>query len=158
MRNIQFDIARFLCVIWIVGFWHLVEYMNSDITTCCINSVTRNITNGVLGTFMFISGFFLSKYSFRNKTDVLNFFKKRLNRFYLLFFISAVLMYTFGLIPSVGLLFTTIFGLSPFILPQPPTLWFFCMLIGFYAITPLICKCLFFLNGMKYNLLISWGG
>lgn len=90
MRNLQIDIVRVLSVLYIVGFWHLIGYMNPEICRILTNTYTSNIVNSVLGTFMFVSGFCLAKYRFTTWHDAWSFYKKRLSRFYILFFISIV--------------------------------------------------------------------
>lgn len=46
------DNVRALCMIWIVGVWHMSDYCGVTISNVC----TQNITYGVLGAFTFLSG------------------------------------------------------------------------------------------------------
>ncbi len=92
------------------------------------------ITRGVLSCFTFLSGFFLGK----KQISVESFYKSRLLRFWPLLFLSATSMYIMGLIDNTYAYLGTITGLSCFVMPWAFTLWYFSMLIFFYAITPLL--------------------
>lgn len=52
MRIKYLDNIRALCMIWIVGIWHMSDYCGKSID----NVYTQNITYGVLGAFTFLSG------------------------------------------------------------------------------------------------------
>lgn len=143
-RSYSLDVVRVLCTFWIVCVWHLSNYAESwDISD---NAVCQHITRGVLFCFMFLSGLLLKKYEFTTKTSVLEFFKKRLIRFYPLFFLSALSLYLGGLLlgypwfKDIHHFILCILGLSSFSMPQPSTLWFMSMLMFFYIITPLVKK------------------
>ena len=89
-RLIEFDFCRSICVLWIVGFWHLQYYLAPEFQLEGNTwEICRVLTNGVLATFTFLSGFFLKKYTFSNINDVYDFYKKRLVRFYPLYAIST---------------------------------------------------------------------
>ncbi len=138
------DIARAIAVLWIVGYWHLRVYCGKDFTHPVLSFPgDAYITNVVLGLFMFISGFFISKYTFLNyKQDTIAFYKKRLKRFYILYAISAILLFLLNYNSIFGrrCLITTLTATSTYILPQPRTLWFFSMLASFYFITPYLMR------------------
>lgn len=137
-RIVYIDVARALAMFYIIGFWHLKDYLSPDIKEALTFKGSNDITNIMLGAFMFISGILLSKYKFEKIKDIVSFLFKRIKRFYILFFITALLFYTSGLIPNVKILMTTILGVSTYILPQPYTLWFISMLFSFYLITPFV--------------------
>ena len=126
-RIISLDIVRCLCVLYIVSFWHMGDYIKSYYP-----AIFSDVTTGVLATFTFISGLFLGK----KRMPVLTFYKKRLSRFFFLFLISCLSFYAFGSIKTFTQLCFTLTGLSCFIPPQPMTLWYFSMIIIFYMITP----------------------
>ena len=140
-RNVPMDISRAVCMLWIVGIWHLQEYMviknswNNPYTTC--------VTVSVLSMFTFLSGYFLSG-KIKNVKECLCFYKKRLLRFYPLFFVASISLFLFskffgaGFIQTFQQLIFTLTGLSCFIKPYPATVWYLAMLISFYAITPFI--------------------
>ena len=134
------DYVRALCMIWIVGVWHLQQYANYDI----VNHITEDITSGVLGAFIFISGYFLGKKSINSLSELGDFYKRRFLRIYPMFFLSCISLYLLYVlfntdsITSVKELILTLTGLACIIPPIPSTIWFVCMILLFYAITPLI--------------------
>lgn len=83
-RLVQLDLAKVIAFIWIVFFWHLVNYLPYDYTFKLIvyNDYSHCITRTMLSLFVFLSGLFLSKYTFSGKADVYGFYKKRLIRFF----------------------------------------------------------------------------
>lgn len=130
-RIYSLDIARSFCVLWIIGVWHMMDYVGHD---PAIDIGGAIITRGVLSCFTFLSGFFLGK----KQICVESFYKSRLLRFWPLLFLSATSMYIMGLIDNTYAYIGTITGLSCFVMPWAFTLWYFSMLIFFYAITPLL--------------------
>lgn len=130
-RDIMLDIARSFCVLWIIGVWHMMDYVGHN---PAIDMGGAIITRGVLSCFTFLSGFFLGK----KQISVESFYKSRLLRFWPLLFLSATSMYIMGLIDNTYAYLGTITGLSCFVMPWAFTLWYFSMLIFFYAITPLL--------------------
>lgn len=144
-RDCAFDIVRALCAIEIVAFWHLGNYLPVDYQySPNVLHWGELITWGSLATFTFMSGFFLSKYSFTNRKSIWTFYKKRIIRFYF-FYVAAVLtLWVGGLIVGESFfydsrqLLLTLLGMGEFLYPYPPTVWYFCMLVFFYLLTPLI--------------------
>lgn len=144
-RDKIFDIVRALCALEIVAFWHLSNYLpeaySYSETTLHIGEI---ITWGCLSCFTFMSGFFLSKYKITSYSDVILFYKKRLTRFYVIYLISACSLYIGGLLFNQPFFINTkqfiltLLGLGCFYDPYPPTLWYFCMIMFFYLITPLL--------------------
>lgn len=135
------DIARALCMIYIIGFWHLSGYIESyDLT----GMFTSGLTKGALATFAFISAYFLGKKNVTTFKDVLDFWSKRLLRVYPLFFISCtsllLVYYVLGnkYITGFGNYVFTLTGIAVFIGQAPSTVWFISMLLVFYFITPLL--------------------
>ena len=136
-----FDTARALCMLWIVGFWHLSGIVENFPK---IRSPYHNcLIVPVLSTFTFISGFFLSR-PITNKVDLCLFYKKRFFRFFPLYFLSCLSMYFACIISGNNVIMTgrqfllSLVGVSCFWGPPPITLWYFSMLIFLYWITPLI--------------------
>ena len=131
-RLLSVDIARFLCMIWIVAFWHLGPRLGLAIqeSICC-----ETITYIALAAFTFYSGLFLGK----KNVSAVDFYKKRLIRFYPMFVVVCILMFVgHGGIKSFAHLMYALTGLSVFVPPHTPILWYMDMLIVFYAITPII--------------------
>ncbi len=142
-KRIQYlDNCRAVCMLWIVGIWHLLEYC--DITTVANSSAGIHITHAVLASFTFISGLFLGKSKVIMKSDLICFYKKRLLRFYPLFFLSSTslfliyIMFGYEYIGSFRQLLFTITGLAVFVGDSPKTVWYISMLIVFYFMTPII--------------------
>lgn len=134
------DYIRALCMVWIVGFWHIGDYSAMSIST----NVTSLVTLGVLGAFTYISGYFLGKKRISTISDVWTFYKKRFLRIYPMFFVSCISLYAIRLIAGVGTivslkqLLLTLTGLSCIITPAPSTIWYVSMLVLFYLLTPVI--------------------
>ena len=140
-RIYSLDCTRAICMLWIVALWHMESYL--DITIKCY--ITDDICSGVLAAFTFISGYFLGKKTVGNVKELLTFYKKRILRFYPLFFVSCMIYYLFlklykaAFITGKSQLILTLTGLSCIFTPEPKTIWYISMLILFYAVTPLIC-------------------
>ena len=143
-RDVTFDIARSLCALWIVGVWHLQDYIFLGNVSDENTQLGSYITTSVLGAFTFMSGFFLKKYEIRTISDVKHFYKKRLLRLGIPYFIAAASIYIASIVggdpwfdsPLNFLL--SLIGLSVFFPPLPPTFWYVTMLILFYILTPLM--------------------
>lgn len=143
-RNIELDMARALCALYIVCFLHLQGYSPLHRWFSLeVMSYIEQITSIALGCFTFISGLFLGKKGISSKADILYFYKRRLSRFYLMFFVAITSIYIlskfggFFWFPSFKYYIVSLFGLSCFTF-NPPTFWFIEMLIMFYLATPII--------------------
>ena len=136
-RYFPFDLARSICVVWIVGFWHMRQYLPLELRPSdMVLPVYKSVTMGVLACFTFLSGYFLKKYEFNNIKDVWVFYRKRLIRFYPLFVIAVIGLVVLGSTIRQGLL--AIMGLSLFFSHPIHTLWYFSMLFLFYLMTPIL--------------------
>ncbi|MCB2188394.1 MAG: acyltransferase [Deltaproteobacteria bacterium] len=133
-RNVGLDFLRGLCMLYIVGFWHMFNY--TEAFREYNNVFTHEFTAVVLGTFVFLSGYFIgAKEVALTKASILKFYKDRLLRIYPLYLIAVVLFAIFHLAnPSMSLRAGLL--VSMLIKPAPHTLWFITMLILFYAISP----------------------
>lgn len=139
-RIVSMDIARGLCVVWIVGIWHMNQYLVPE--TKLFSDTNRlpflMITNGVLALFTFLSGFFISQKKIESIADAWDFYRKRVIRFGIPLLVSCVLLMGGGFSPLH--IITTCLGISQFLPPPyPKTLWYFSMIIAFYYVTPLLC-------------------
>ena len=143
-RDLTFDVARALCILEIVCIAHLMDYIDRTIMPERFFSILGYVTATVLGTFSFISGYFLKKYKIENASDVGKFFLVRFKRFWILYFIASLLLYVASSCVgqpwylSITNFILSLIGLSVFFRPLPSTLWFMVMLMFFYLITPLI--------------------
>ena len=153
-RIYSLDCSRALCMLWIVGFWHLKEYCSQINVN---NFIIGNVKFGVLATFTFISGYFLGKKDFKNAEQVIDFYKKRVIRILPLLLLSCLcfliinVSYGSSLLSQVKSCILTVLGLSCIFTPAPQTIWYISMLILFYIITPIICKS----KSIPYRLIIS---
>lgn len=96
MRDYRFDVARVLCMTYIVCYVHLYGYIYN--TSPYFMPVCAVLTDACLGLFTFTSGYLIGrKYTF-NKTlkGVCMFYKKRLLRIIPLFLLSAIILYYIG--------------------------------------------------------------
>lgn len=130
-RIILFDIMKALCVIEIVAFWHMFDYTSIDADDVMFGG---SLTSTVLAVFTFASGFFLGK----KKVSIGKFYSARIQRFMLPLLVSLLIMYAFGVIDSFRTVVFSAIGISCFIPPMAPTLWYFSMIILCYLFTPLI--------------------
>ncbi len=137
----ELDIIRSLCVLYIVGVWHLNSYLAPLYAFSGYSlAVLHNLTVAVLGTFTLLSGLLLEKYRFQGWRDVFTFYKKRLGRFFILLLLSAVTYWLAGWISPRQLL-QIMTGTNLILGPSVPTLWFFSMIVLFYMLTPILKIC-----------------
>lgn len=136
------DSIRALCVIWIIAFWHLDDYINLDFNT----PLGDFLTIGCLASFTFISGYCLGGKKIENKEDWLVFFKRRFIRLYPLYVIACVLIYIMHLSLNINYIKSTeqfvrsLLGMSCIVPPAPSTIWFVNCILVYYAVTPfLLC-------------------
>lgn len=158
-RDVILDITRSLSILWIVGYWHLSNYVWDAFYQEYIwdSAHGKYITICVLSSFTFLSGYFLKKYDIKTKSDTINFYKKRMRRFWIPFFISTFTLHIASILVHhpwfTGHLqfVATILGLSIFTPPSPGTVWYISMLMTFYMITPLIL----YIKDLKMKILVS---
>lgn len=137
-RNGVFDVARALCVLYIVAFWHLLNYFPTIKLNGISLQVCSSITIVVLGTFTFMSGFFLKKYAIETLDDVKLFYWKRFKRFYIPYLVCLTVLFLGGWFESGKQFVLSLIGLSTYIGSSPNTVWYFSMLMSFYALTPIL--------------------
>lgn len=136
-RNKVFDVVRALCMIYIVCFWHLHNYLHITLYDIVLKYCSA-CTIIVLGTFTFMSGYFLKKYQIESWIDVKIFIIKRLKRFYVPYMLCLIILWLGNWFVDERQFIFSMIGLSTYIHPLPKTIWYFSMLMSFYAITPLI--------------------
>ena len=91
-RDLRYDIARDISILWIVLVFHLSAYLGAGYNLNN-NFSCNNITWASLGCFSFISGLFIGKRDLVSRRDIFEFYKKILLRIYPLFLFSAVCFY-----------------------------------------------------------------
>ncbi len=137
-RDISLDLLRSLCILYIVGFWHLFNY--TDAFPQYYNIITLRVTWTVLASFTLLSGYFVGiKNENFDKKNTWKFFKKRVLRIYPLYATALLLFFLFGLADLSTVMKASI-AVSMFSKPAPPTLWYITMLLVFYTISPILLK------------------
>lgn len=145
-RIFTFNILRVILVVWIAFYWHLANYILPDFVPS--QQFAARLTNGVLATFMFLSGLFTSSGKFMNWSMAKLFFVNRFKRFYVLYVLAAISLffvhYPFvdGFFPhGIKQLLMSLLGFATLLNYAPSTLWFMDLLLFFIWITPLIFSC-----------------
>ena len=135
-KSLSIELLRAACVLYIVGFWHLMDYTHGFVGYN--NAVTNRVTVIVLGLFTFLSGFLLAHEPMRLRApDLKRFYVKRLLRIYPLYLLALLAFWTLG-ISDRGIALKAALGISMVYGPPPSTLWFITMILVFYVIAPLL--------------------
>ncbi|MHB8787524.1 MAG: acyltransferase family protein [Thauera sp.] len=92
---------RTLSVLYIVGFWHLLNY--TSIFPGYANPVTTRITVVVLGLFCFISGYLCCQQRKHENFSAKDFYTKKLTRIYLPYLLALCLFLAFNLSDKITL-------------------------------------------------------
>jgi peptidoglycan/LPS O-acetylase OafA/YrhL len=137
-RSHGVDFLRAACILYIVGYWHLIPYTKPQLPFA--NWLTEGLTYVALGTFVFCSGYLLGRHRTELKpADLWSFYRRRLIRIYPLYAAAVLVFLLVGLASTTqavdGLLLVSMF--NP---PALPTLWFVTMIMAFYLITPIIVR------------------
>src|SRR6266481_3367010 len=136
MRKVPIDVMRAVSMLYIVGFWHLLDY--TKVVTWHYNPVTYRLTVGALSLFVLISGFLTG----RNggglaRGEIRRFYKTRFWRIYLPFVIASGLFLAAGISDALSL-FKGVTLVAMLLAPPPFTLWFVNMIVLFYLVAPLL--------------------
>jgi len=135
-RNNAIDFLRAFCVLYIVGYWHLVPY--STAFPGYANYYTEGLKEIVLGAFALSSGFLLAQRDIGlSPREVLSFYRRRLVRIYPLYLL-AVLLFGLAGIASPAQVTEAALLISMFTPPALPTLWFITMIMFFYLAAPFL--------------------
>lgn len=135
-RNVTLDIVRAICAVWIIAIWHIGEYGFPPAQNL---SMGEDITTAVLGIFVFLSSFFLQKYSIKSIENIRGFYLKRCIRLYIPFLVVSIIMeLLFHWYESILQLMLSLIGFSFLYSPGVKTLWFVSILLFFYGLSPLI--------------------
>ena len=138
-RILWIDAIRSICVLYIIGKVHLFGYIDFTIPN---NTILCQMAYCVLSTYTFFAGYFALK-NISNKKDILLFYKKKIIRIYPLFLISSILFVICNYNEKISVLYCAL-GVGMLVKNVPLTLWYVCMLIIFWLITPIILR---FLSG-----------
>lgn len=140
-RDYRFDVARVLCMSYIVAFVHLWAYIHPEVISAnYVHPVFAILTNSSLGLFTFASGYLLGgKYSFGKggNTKVWPFYRKRVLRIIPLFLLAALALYLIGF-NSARATLNGVLCISPFVRPRPMTMWYIPVILWCYLITPFV--------------------
>ena len=136
MRKVPIDVMRAVSMLYIVGFWHLLDY--TKVVRWHYNPVTYRLTVGVLSLFVLISGFLTGrKDGGLARGEIWRFYKARFWRIYLPFVIASGLFLAAGMSDTLALV-KGVTLVAMLLAPPPFTLWFVSMIVLFYLIAPLL--------------------
>lgn len=134
-RDAAIDVLRAGCILYIVGYWHLVPYTAAF--PGYANSATECIKDIALGTFVFCSGLLLAGRRIGwSLASIKAFYLRRVLRIYPLYALALLLFGMAGLADR-DVIVNALLLSSMFQPPAPYTLWFVSMIMTFYLLTPL---------------------
>lgn len=134
-RDTAIDVLRAGCILYIVGYWHLVPY--TEAFPAYANSATECLKDIALGTFVFCSGLLLAgRRIVLDRASIAAFYLRRVVRIYPLYALALLLFAMAGLVDRDAMANALLLG-SMFNPPAPYTLWFISMIMAFYLVTPL---------------------
>lgn len=137
-RDGALDVLRAAMVVYIVGWWHLMAYVGDGVGH--VNWVTDSITNVVLGTFTFLSGYGLGKWrGGLGASDLKQFYLRRVLRIYPLYLLALLALVAVWLVDPPTAVRAALLT-SMFLPPAPMTLWFITMIMAFYVVVPLLAQ------------------
>ena len=150
-RDYRFDIARILCMAFIVAYVHCYGYIYNVISPFKNYPAAAILTDSALGLFTFVSGYLLGrKYNFSKWSEVVLFYRKRVLRIFPLFLLASLGCWLIGL-NSARATFNGIVCISPFIKPRPLTMWYIPVIVICYLFTPLINR-----GSIKRKVIVSF--
>ncbi|MDM7936445.1 MAG: acyltransferase [Cyanobium sp. CZS 48M] len=134
-RNQAIDLMRAGCILWIVGFWHLLGYAES--IDGYKNDITYRLTVVVLGLFVLISGYLIGRSRITNTAELWRFYRRRMIRIYPPYLAALLLFDLCGLLKPGQFVGAALLSAS-FSLEPPLTLWYISMIVVFYLLAPLL--------------------
>ncbi len=135
-RNIGIDLLRGFSILYIVGYWHMLEYTRA--VPHFNNFFTHSLVAVVLGVFVLISGYLIgSKNLSLDIRSLGRFYGKRLLRIYPLYILAMELFLHLRMMPRATAI-KAFYLTSMFWKPAPPTLWFITMILLLYVVAPLL--------------------
>lgn len=134
-RNAAIDLLRGGSMLYIVGFWHLLGYV--DGIDGYKNAVTYRLAIAVLGLFTLMAGCLAGRRAVRSPSDLLLYYRARAIRILPPYALAVVLFVPTGLLQWSDV--ARSFLLLPAFDGQPlRTLWYVNILLVFYALAPLL--------------------
>jgi len=138
MREVPIDVMRAVSMLYIVGFWHLLDY--TKVARWHYNPVTYRLTVGALSLFVLIAGFLTGRQDGSlARGEIWKFYETRFWRIYLPFVIASGLFLAAGMSDALGIV-KGITLVAMLLAPPPFTLWFVSMIVLFYLIAPLLIR------------------
>lgn len=146
-RIIFIDVIKCICIIWLVGLWHMSNYTSYEgvFAHYILNDYGSCLTKTSLHLFTFFTGFFTNVYFSTGNHNSVGFYIHKLKKTYILFALSAITLYFIpnpwdgGSWMSFSQLAFSLFGLGIiYPTPAPNTLWYMNMILFFYIIAPLL--------------------
>jgi len=137
-RSLGVDLLRALCILYIVGYWHLIPYTSA--LPGYANWFTEGLKFVAMATFVFCSGFLLARQAVTlDPAGLWSFYRRRLLRIYPLYLLTLILFGLVGL-ASLAQVVDGAILVSMFDPPAMPTLWFITMIMVFYLVAPLLVR------------------
>ncbi len=138
-------------MLYLVGFWHLLEYTRA--IPHYQNDITHRVTWITLGIFFFISGYLIGAgRTSLSARGLGSYYLKRFWRIYPLFLVALAWFTHLGICRH-DIAVRAALGISVFLGPAPPTLWFVAMIIVFYLAAPALLYVSRHRSGMEAFLL-----
>ncbi|MCX5477893.1 acyltransferase [Kaistia geumhonensis] len=130
------DILRVGSMLYIVGFWHLMNYAVAG--GFYRNEVTTRVTVVLLATFTMLSGYLLGLRPVEpTRASIASFYRRRMLRIYPPLVLAVLCFVLMGL-TTWPTAIRTMLLVGEIVGPPPLTLWYVAMLALFYLITPLL--------------------
>ncbi len=137
-RDPVIDFLRGVCILYIVGYWHLVPYTQAFPGYATF--ITEAVKDTALGIFVFCSGYLLAVRDVSLAPVALGaFYRRRVLRIYPLYLLALLLFAALGLAGSADILQAALL-ISMFSPPAPYTLWFITMIMAFYLLAPFLIR------------------
>ncbi len=134
-RHYSLDYIRALCILYLMGFWHLFEYTGIP-RAIYNNDITRRGATIDLALFCLISGFLCARKPIVGAKGLRGYYVGRFWRLYPPF-LAAGLLFIFMHVDEPKPVIHALALISMFTHVAPRTLWFIDMLVMFYAAAPL---------------------
>lgn len=137
-RDLGVDLLRAVCILYIVGYWHLLAYASG--VGHWANLYSNSLTRIALATFVFCAGYLLAAHPVPlTRAGLGDFYRRRLLRIYPLFLLALLLFWAFGITTPDKLMDGALL-VSMFRPPVLPTLWFVTMIMLFYLVAPVVIR------------------